>query len=203
MIPSVSIHYSSGAGNGLAGYGWGLSASSSISFDTKNLYNDNVTEPDNINGNGPYILDGMRLIPFNGSSTEFRTESESFSKITADAAVSPTSFTVLTKSGLKMEYGINTNSKLLTSTNTPVVWYLSKTSDAYGNYIEYIYSTINSEKVLYQIVYTKNTALTTITPNTIQYNLITAPEQMRIFFTLSKVILQLLSQCTRKINFRE
>jgi len=170
MIPSVSIHYSSGAGNGLAGYGWGLSASSSISFDTKNLYNDNVTEPDNINGNGPYILDGMRLIPFNGSTTEFRTESESFSKITADAAVSPTSFTVLTKSGLKMEYGINTNSKLLTSTNTPVVWYLSKTSDAYGNYIEYIYSTINSEKVLYQIVYTKNTALTTITPNTIQFN---------------------------------
>jgi RHS repeat-associated protein len=183
MNPSVSINYSSGSGAGLLGYGWGLGAYSVITYDTKNLYNENVTAPDYIDTNNPYLFDGMRLIPVSGN-TEFRTESESFNKITASSASAPASFTVLTKSGIKMEYGITSDSKLTTSTGVPVKWYLSKTTDNYGNYIEYVYlTTPNGEKVLDKILYTKNSSLSGIEPNKIQFNYTTRIDE-NVFYAM-------------------
>ncbi|MCC6515986.1 MAG: VCBS repeat-containing protein, partial [Chitinophagales bacterium] len=167
MQPSVSVSYSSAAGNGMLGYGWNLSAYSVITYVTKNLYNDNEVAPNYIGGASPFLLDGVRLIPV--GTNEFRTESESFSKITTNSATSPTSFTVITKSGITIEYGTTTDAKLNNTAGVTVKWYIKKSTDNLGNYIEYEYNTENDEKVLKKIIYTKNAAAASIIPNEIVF----------------------------------
>lgn len=184
MQPSVSVSYSSGGGNGLLGYGWNLNAYSAISYDSKNIYNDNEVAPNYVSGGSPFLLDGSRLIPI--SATEFRTESESFSKITASSATKPASFTVITKSGITMEYGILgsiTDAILTNSAAVPVKWYLKKTSDNLGNYVEYLYAIVNNETVLKTITYTKSTAVTIAAPNVISFEYDTRVDNT-VFFSM-------------------
>ena len=164
MQPNVSVNYSSAAGNGLLGFGWNLSAYSSITYDSYNMYNDAMVSPVKINYGAPFSLDGQRLIPVSGN-TEFRTESESFSKITTQGGTAtgcsscPNYFKVQTKSGWVMEYGntsVSSNSRINNASGMPVIWLLSKVYDLYGNYAEYNYGDANGERVLLNITYTKN-----------------------------------------------
>jgi hypothetical protein len=182
MQPSVSINYNSGAGNGLLGYGWALSATSSITYDRKNLYHDGVLEPAYINAGSPFVLDGQRLIPISGSNgangTEYRTEQESFSRIksygsSGGCSTCPNYFIVEQKDGIVIEYGTleSTNITKLKNTNgtLPIIWYLSKVKDLYGNYIEYKYKIQNGEHVLDEILYTKNDANAALELNSIKF----------------------------------
>lgn len=180
MQPNVSINYSSGSGNGLVGYGWNLSAYSAISYDTKNLYNDGIVQPNYVDGGSPYLLDGGRLIPISG--TEFRTESESFSKISPDNAAAPTKFTVITKSGITMEYGFTTNAQVVNNGKI-VKWLLNKTSDNIGNSIVYAYGIENGETLLKTITYTVNANVSTLYNNTITFNYINRTDN-NIFFSM-------------------
>lgn len=179
MAPNVSINYNSQAPNGLLGFGWNLSANSSITYDTKDEYHDGKSDLNYINTGNPFILDGQRLVVTSGSNGQnnavYSTEQESFSKITSfgssgSCSTCPDHFTVQTKSGMIMEYGNTPDSKLSTAEGLPIRWYVDKSTDPTGNYIQYYYATINNEKVLDRIEYTKNDAVPTIVPNVIQFN---------------------------------
>lgn len=53
LVPSVSINYSSNNGNGISGYGFCLSATSSIAYDSKGLYYDAVVAAADITNGSP------------------------------------------------------------------------------------------------------------------------------------------------------
>jgi RHS repeat-associated protein len=165
MQPSVSIHYNSGAGIGLLGKGWNLSATSAIVRTGNNIYLNGKSEGINFDSNDKYALDGNKLIATNGTygndNTEYRTEFETFSKIKAIGVVNNGNgyFTVETKDGKIMEYGKTSDSRIpATGRNDILTWYLNKISDKLGNYIKYNYTTnaTNGETILTSIEYTGN-----------------------------------------------
>jgi hypothetical protein len=98
-------------------------------------------------------LDGQRLIKI--SSNEYRTESESFSKITVKNVKDwgPEVIRVQTKEGLTLEYGKAGDnpshmalsadvSKIIlgmtiTSLGKRMGWYLTRVTDNFGNFIKY------------------------------------------------------------------
>ena len=83
MQPNISLVYNSQAGNGIAGWGWNIGGVSMISRVPKSLYYDNEVGAIDWTKDSPLALDGQRLIKI--SSTGFRTENESFSKITVES----------------------------------------------------------------------------------------------------------------------
>lgn len=142
MQPNISLVYNSQAGNGIAGWGWNIGGVSMISRVPKNLYFDNSVGGIDWTKDSPLALDGQRLIKI--SDTEYRTENESFSKITAESiqAWGPEVIKVQTKEGLIMEYGRqgSTISYSPISSTKRLGWLLSKVYDQFGNYIMYNYS---------------------------------------------------------------
>ncbi|MFW6327941.1 MAG: SpvB/TcaC N-terminal domain-containing protein, partial [Bacteroidota bacterium] len=81
MQPNISLNYNSQAGNGIVGWGWSIGGVSRISRAPRNLFFDNEVSGIDWTKESPLMLDGQRLIKI--SDTEYRTENESFSKITA------------------------------------------------------------------------------------------------------------------------
>jgi hypothetical protein len=173
MKPKVSLDYNSMAGNGIAGWGWNIGGSM-ISRVRKNLYYDGESGGFDWTKDSPLVLDGQRLIRI--SESEYRTESESFTKITATSIKpwGPEEFIVQTKDGMTMTYGRkNDNSSYLPlkgiRTYVPgtqtimsetilanLGWVLTNIKDNFGNFIEYNY------KVDYQFLSYCNHRLETI-----------------------------------------
>jgi RHS repeat-associated protein len=142
MQPNISLVYNSQAGNGIAGWGWNIGGLSMISRVTKNLYYDGVVGKIDWTKESSLALDGQRLIKI--SDTEYRTENESFSKITVESIQSwgPEVIKVQTKDGLIMEYGKKGSAISYSpiSSTKRLGWLLSKVYDQYGNYTSYNYS---------------------------------------------------------------
>jgi Salmonella virulence plasmid 65kDa B protein len=124
MEPQLSLNYSSGAGNGLLGIGWSLHGVSAITRCPQNRALDGVRGTVAFNSGDRFCLDGQRLVLVNpadpnsatlpnqatygAASTEYRTERDSFSRITAIGQFQPNvplGFRVETKSGLILEFG--------------------------------------------------------------------------------------------------
>lgn len=169
MQPSLSVIYNSQSGNGMLGMGWHLSGLSSISLSPNLYYNDGYFEAIKFNDQLTsvkdryqlkYILDGNRLVCVAGNygqvSSEYRTEMESFSKITYNND----GFIVHSKEGIKTYYGSSNNSKLKlkSGSNTRTfTWYIDKIEDPNDNYILYeYYDDISDEKLIKKISYTGN-----------------------------------------------
>lgn len=142
MQPNISLVYNSQTGNGIAGWGWNIGGLSMISRVTKNLYYDGVVGKIDWTKESSLALDGQRLIKI--SDTEYRTENESFSKITVESIQSwgPEVIKVQTKDGLIMEYGKKGSAISYSpiSSTKRLGWLLSKVYDKFGNYIKYNYS---------------------------------------------------------------
>ncbi len=142
MQPNISLVYSSQAGNGIAGWGWNIGGISMISRVPKNHYYDGEFGSIDWTKESPLALDGQRLIKI--SDTEYRTENESFSKITAESIQyrGPEVIKVQTKDGLIMEYGKKGSVISYSPVNISkrLGWLLSKVYDQFGNYISYNYS---------------------------------------------------------------
>ncbi|ANI90119.1 hypothetical protein A9P82_12995 [Arachidicoccus ginsenosidimutans] len=168
LEPSVSVSYSSESGDGVAGWGWSLNASTVITRAGKNTYYNGSTSPINYtNSNDAFILDGQRLMVVSGNNgadgTIYGTENESFAKIQSfggSETSGPDYFVVTTKDGKIMEFGHTTDSKLNTDNGqSTMMWYLDKVTDQNGNFMKYQY-TINStdrDFALTEIDYTGNT----------------------------------------------
>ena len=84
MEPQVSLSYNSNGGNGLLGNGWGLSASSTITRTSKDIFHDDKVEAINLI-NDPFVLSGNRLVALSGNyganGTRYGQEFENFSEI--------------------------------------------------------------------------------------------------------------------------
>lgn len=156
MQPKLSLVYSSQGENGLFGVGWQLSGLSTITRCARTKASDGVQGRVNFDGNDRFCLDGKRLVLVSGGAygaagTEYRTEIETFVKVTAvgTAGNGPSSFVVKTKSGLTMEYGNSTDSRIdavrafggpaLWPAGTVKAWANNKVTDAAGNFMTISY----------------------------------------------------------------
>ena len=161
FVPSLSIVYNSGLTDGNMGRGWNISGISAITRVPKDLYHDCVKKAIVLDESDQYALDGVRII-------DHQLENDNFSYITKQGTGSSCSFKVETKEGLILEYGSSDDSKLMVTipvanTLIPLVWYLNKISDRFGNNITYEYYNQNKEIALKVIKYTGNDAAS-ITP---------------------------------------
>jgi RHS repeat-associated protein len=166
VIPSLSISYNSMGGNGILGMGWSLGGLSMISRAPHNRYLDGEVSEVQINNNDRFALDGGLLINTAGTNgndlSEYKTESESFSKIiahTISGIDGPGWFEVITKDGIKMEFGKTADSRRTTVFNgngNPRIlfWKLNRIIHPDNNFIDYVYESLNGDLRIKQIKYT-------------------------------------------------
>ncbi|MFN8208751.1 MAG: FG-GAP-like repeat-containing protein [Bacteroidales bacterium] len=158
LQPSLSIAYNSMGGDGMLGLGWDLSGSSSITRCGYDYYHEGMVYPVNLTSSDSLMLDGNRLIRI--GTGIYRTENETFSKITAISNY----FKVETKDGLILWYGSTTDSRVEVQGDNTIIlfWALSKVEDRSGNYFSYTYSENNStgEHYLTSITYTHASDIT-------------------------------------------
>jgi hypothetical protein len=163
MEPKLALAYSSQAGLGVAGWGWGLDGVSAITRCPRTMAQDGVRGTIGFDANDRFCLDGQRLMVVSGaygaSGSEYRTEMESFSKIVAYGSSNPSNFLIKTKAGLTMEYGNTADSRIEAQGKAAVrVWALNKVTDVKGNYytLSYTEDNANGDFRLTRIDYTGN-----------------------------------------------
>jgi hypothetical protein len=153
MEPKLAINFNSHGGNGRLGIAFGIEGFSSITRCGRTLRTDAVNTGILYTADDKLCLDGQRLVKVSDAvayltaGSKYRTERESYSKITA-VGTTPAgveSFIVKTKSGLTMEYGATTDSRIEAQGKTQVAaWFLSKVRDTKGNTMSFTYTEDNS-----------------------------------------------------------
>jgi len=170
LSPSLSVNYSSQAGNSLLGMGWNIGGISAITRSQENIYNDNGVNPVRMSRK-IFALDGNRLISSGG--TTYHSEQETYNRITSQGSTGngPSWFRVESKNGMTFEYGNTADSKFHPQNNNPEVvsWYLSKVYDNYGNYYTYHYRIEDSEMLLDEIKYGGNASAGVQAYNTVKF----------------------------------
>lgn len=165
LAPTLGLEYSSQAGMGLLGQGWGLSGLSAITRCGKTIAQDGNTTAVKLSAEDSFCLDGRRLLLVSGThgaSAEYRTDIDNFSRIRAsgsDPAVGPDSFRVEAKGGLIHTYGATADATIeAAGRSVRHTWALSRVEDRRGNYFSISYSenTSTGEYVPVQIRYTGN-----------------------------------------------
>lgn len=169
--PKLALVYNSQRGNGLLGIGWTLSGLSAITRCPQTPAQDPVQVAGAVKFDtvDRFCLDGQRLLVVSGTygaaSSEYRTELESFGKVTAIgaaggiAANGPEQFVVKTRAGLTMTYGGTADSRLEAQGKTVVAaWSLNKISDIKGNSytVTYTEDSVNGMAYPSRIDYTSN-----------------------------------------------
>jgi RHS repeat-associated protein len=196
LVPSLSLQYSSHADNGLMGVGWSLGGMYTINRCPQTIAQDGAATPISNTSSDRFCLNGKRLIQitsgtYTAGGIEYRTELDEFTRIKSvggSAAQGPAYFQLWTKSGLLLELGNSTDSKLFANTTatavdsaaplgvkntvttaTPILqWNVNKVSDRKSNYytFQYTKSDLTGEIYPLKISYTGNNAsgLTAINP---------------------------------------
>jgi RHS repeat-associated protein len=133
MTPSLSLSYSSTAGNGLLGVGWGLGgAVSAITPCNKTIAVDGFAE-----ARSALCMDGARLVDIGNG--EWRTESDRFARITSlgtVAGIGSLGYKVELKDGRILRYAKNLTGYGLSAAPN---YLLSSEADRDGNKIVYDY----------------------------------------------------------------
>ena len=170
MEPRLELVYNSQGGNGLLGMGWNLSGLSSIGRCVRTMAQDGVRGGVNYDANDRFCMDGQRLILVSGTygaaASEYRTEIESFSKITAygTAGNGPAYFIVKTKAGQTIEYGNTADSRVEAEGKTTAqTWATNRISDVKGNAMTFAYNedSVNGEFGLASVSYAGNSVVLT------------------------------------------
>jgi hypothetical protein len=178
MAPSLSLDYNNRSGNGIVGLGWTLSGLPSIGRCPQTMAQDGKWVGVNYDSNDRFCLDGQRLVATTGvygaNLTEYRTEIESYSKITSmgTTGTGPTWFEVKTKTGQTMEFGRTSNSRILAQGKTTArSWALNKVTDTVGNYFSVTYTNdaVNGQAYPARIDYTGNAAAALAPFNSVQF----------------------------------
>ncbi len=162
LQPNLSLNYSSNGQNGLLGLGWSLGGLSSIHRCGKTIAQDQVNDRIKFAESDRLCLDGQRLVLVNtavndanywADGAEFRTELESFSRITAIGPITSRSYKVEAKDGRISWYGSTASSTVAAIVGTvngggapqpqqktgAQSWALAQISDRAGNYIKLNY----------------------------------------------------------------
>jgi RHS repeat-associated protein len=198
LVPELSLNYNSSGTNGVVGLGWSLSGLSSIHRCGKTIAQDNVNRGISFDLTDRLCLDGQRLVRANApapadSSTasqdaaywaangEYRTEIDSFSRVTALTDRATLAFKVETKDGKVKYYGCDVDANGCTLGNASisyvtvaasrmypkgdagkigkaVSWALSSVVDRSGNHIDidYILDANSGEHLPLQVRYGGN-----------------------------------------------
>lgn len=149
--PKLALNFGSQSGNGLMGVAWNISGLSSITRCPQTTPQDGAKTGITYTASDRFCLDGQRLMlvagTYGAAGSEYRTEIESFSKVTAYGAATgggPAYFIVKTKSGLTMEYGNSTDSVAFVAGSGASlvyrIWGLNKTYDTKGNAMKVSYT---------------------------------------------------------------
>ncbi len=140
MIPSLSLDYSSQAGDSILGHGWFLGGLRAITRCPRTLAQDAVHGSVNYDLNDRFCLDGQRLVLTSGTygadSSQYHTET--FTKVIAlgTAGNGPSWFEVHTRTGQVMQFGDTTDSRVLAVGKTTArVWAMNRITDVKGNCI--------------------------------------------------------------------
>ncbi|MGH1519543.1 SpvB/TcaC N-terminal domain-containing protein [Chryseobacterium sp. JK1] len=153
VAPQVSLIYTSGAGNGIAGYGWNLMGITSISRMGRNIDKDKDVKEIMMDYSDYYSFNGQRLILKSGeygkNGAEYVTEKYSNIKIkslgTRNGIQGPMLFQVTFEDGSQAWYGdtVYDDPGHSNAGRTSMEYNIVKWMDAQGNYITYEYE-INS-----------------------------------------------------------
>ncbi|MEI6091548.1 MAG: SpvB/TcaC N-terminal domain-containing protein [bacterium] len=168
--PSVGISYNSQAGEGIAGYGWGISAGqSSISRSPKFLNIDGANVEIKYNNTDKIVFNGTTLVMKDPSDTihpygtinsvyvpEVGGDFASVKLMGGSLNSDDSWFLVEMLDGTLVEYGNESHSphcKRWTK-GFPISWEISRVIDPNGNYYNYKYINQNNSLLLYEIEYT-------------------------------------------------
>ena len=168
MEPKLSLNYSSGAGNGYMGVGWNIGGVSAVTRCPQTEAVDGVNHKFGVkyNSDDRFCLDGQRLIavsgPYGADGTEYRTEIDSYSKVTSkgDYHGGPRYFEVKTKSGLTTIYGLGVDTYVKRSSSHPLIaWKVDTITDSYNNAITFKYEADITTGIhrLKKVLYADNT----------------------------------------------
>ncbi|MBP2618391.1 RHS repeat-associated core domain-containing protein [Chryseobacterium jejuense] len=175
IAPQTNLVYTSGTGNGSAGYGWNISGISSISRVGKNVESDAETKGIKLDYSDRYSFNGQRLILKNGEygkdGSEYVTEKYSNVKIRSIGSINPAQgwqgpeyWEVTFEDGSQAWFGRNSSAR------TPTEYNISEWKDAQGNYISYEYILENNIAAIDNIKWGGNKTLNTPHFNNIQFN---------------------------------
>ena len=148
VAPQVSLVYTSGASNGIAGYGWNIAGLSSISRTGRNIERDGEMKGVQLDYTDYYSFDGQRLVLKSGEygkdGAEYVTEKFSNTKIKSIGSIAgqawqgPAYWEVTYADGTQAWYGAigsgNNNAR------TPLEYNIVKWKDVQGNYVTYDYT---------------------------------------------------------------
>lgn len=151
VAPQISLNYTSGSGNGIAGYGWNLSGITSISRMGRTIEKDGEVKGLQLDYSDFYQFNGQRLILVSGEygkdGAEYTTEKYSNVKIKSigvnETQTGPFRFEVTFEDGSQAWYGDEPFDLRPIDQDpmarTPTEYNIVKWKDAQGNYISYRY----------------------------------------------------------------
>lgn len=187
MEPKLALTYNSRAGNGVLGVGWSLTGLPAITRCRRTAPQDGTKGSVAYDANDRFCLGGQRLMLLPGrtygeSGSSYRTEIESFSKVTAlgSAGSGPQYFVIKTKDGQTMEFGNTSDSRVLvTGTSTVRYWALNKVIDGAGNAQNIVYASSGgaiSTAHPVRILYTSNDARGLASANAVEFQYTDRPD---------------------------
>ncbi|EQB90593.1 RHS repeat-associated core domain-containing protein [Elizabethkingia anophelis] len=182
VAPQINLVYTSGSGNGIAGYGWNISGITAISRMGKTLEKDGEIKGVQLDYSDYYQFNGQRLILKSGEygkdGAEYVTEKYSNIKIksvgTNSGMNGPRYFEVTFEDGSQAWYGRTPsgNTEMEQYAATPVEYNIVKWIDAQGNYITYKYVQGDRVAIIYSIEWGGNETVGAPHFNKIDFNYI-------------------------------
>lgn len=174
--PQINLVYTSGSGNGIAGYGWNISGITAISRVGRNIERDGEVRGVQLDYSDYYSFNGQRLVLKSGEygkdGAEYVTEKFSNVKIRSVGSIAgqqwkgPEYWEVTFEDGSQAWYGgVNGGSG---NARTPMEYNIVKWRDAQGNYITYNYTQSNNVAVISSIQWGGNETLSKAHFNDIQ-----------------------------------
>ena len=155
MEPELSLVYNSQGGNNIAGWGFGMSHVSAISFVPKDIYHDGQARPLHYDWDDGLSLDGRRLILKSGTSgtagAVYTPEGDPYTNVTlmTDTSTGKLFFRIETPDGMRYNYGKGSSLYTVTIGNEEhyVAWYLSARFDRHNTDVSYTY--LHDENCIY------------------------------------------------------
>lgn len=147
--PQLVLSYNSQQRGGHMGEGWSLAGLSSITRTQHSLYYDNYVYGISLSGEGPFCIDGIRLIRVSGNGTVGSYKSE-YGNIYVKAyfdTYKTLYFDVFYPNGCKAVFGYKNN------TETRLTYPITEFYDSFGNKIEYQYNLIGNNYYVSKILY--------------------------------------------------
>lgn len=172
VAPQINLVYTSGSGNGIAGYGWNISGITSISRVGRTIEKDGEVRGIKLDYSDYYSFNGQRLIYKSGGTgpnnigahgSVYTTEKYSNIKVIAIGSISgqqwqgPEYWEVTFEDGSQAWYGAIASGA--SDARTPIEYNIVKWKDAQGNYITYNYTQTSNVAVVSSIQWGGNETL--------------------------------------------